>query len=122
MSNKNVKYWSHEDLEWRNTGTDTTISEKDYEGVVWKSKYASKGRPEDTRALHRLGKWLTGLMKREDRYWKLSVVAQEFTQRGWTVGEVEEDILSLSKLVKKSGNATVASSIKSLLNVAVTCF
>ena len=106
MSNNNTKYWSHEDLEWKNTGTHTTITEKDYEGLVWKSAYAKKGRPERTRALKRLGDWLTGtLKKKEERFHRLSVVAQEFTQRGWTVSQVIEDLEELEKYTKKSKKA-----------------
>ena len=115
MGSNNTKYWSHEDLEWKNTGTHTTITEKDYEGLVWKSSYAKKGRPEHTRALKRLGSWLTGTLKNEeDRRHKLSVVAQEFTQRGWTVSQIEEDLSELVKLTKKNKEANKF--IKALLH------
>jgi len=105
MSNKNVKYWNHDTLEWKNTRTHTTIEEKDYKGIVWKDKYSQKGRPENTRALKRLGQWITrhsenSNKKGKEGEWRLSKVAQEFTQRGWTLSQVEEDIATLVKLVK----------------------
>lgn len=116
MSKKNVKYWSHEELVWKNTGSNLVIEEKDYPDLVWTSEYAKKGRPEDTRALQRIGRWLKGTLKKQaDRRWKLSVVAQEFTQRGWTVDEVIEDLNQLAKLVKKK-NATAGQEIKELLH------
>lgn len=120
MSNKNVKYWDHNTLEWKNTGTHTVIEEKDYSGIVWKNKYTKKGRPEDTRAIQRLGQWLGSHNKRcksenHKGEWKLSKVAQEFTQRGWTLAEVEQDINTLVKDLKER-NKKASVRMKELLH------
>ena len=119
MSNKNVKYWDHSTLEWKNTNTRTVIEVKDYKGIVWKDKYSQKGRPEDTRALRRLGRWIADLDKKsrkegKEHIFRLSKVAQEFTQRGWTVSQVEEDISALAKGLEKR-NKDAAKMVKSLL-------
>ena len=97
--------WNHSKLEWVRNGTNGESCSETY--VVANVRRKNNGtpvtRPSDTNTrLYRIDKALSKLAKghttsrgvKQDKFY-LSVLAQDFTKRGWTVKELKEDIEQL---------------------------
>lgn len=114
--------WNHSTLEWIHNGSNRRPCEETY--VVANVRRQNNGtpvvRPSDTNTrLSRIDRALSKLAKghttskgvKQDKFY-LSVLAQDFTKRGWTVKELKEDIELLITVLENSKNKDLVKKAK----------